>query len=134
MTADERYAGNQGNIHFLMAFSPRGILGEVLILFSQRVVLKEVTLDDWRAFSEGLGRVFRFFKAKHMDSFNLSIFSGNGEGAQSRVYARLVPRILIPPWNTSDINYFEKLHEEVICVVSPEELCGELKPFFSQSS
>jgi len=134
MKTDERYAGNQGDIHFLMAFSPGGILGEVVILFSQRVVLKDVTLDDWRAFSEGLVRVFRFLKTKNIDSFNLSIFSGKAEGVQSRVYARLVPRILIPPWNTSDINYFEKLHEEVICVVSPEELCGELKPFFSQSS
>jgi hypothetical protein len=105
-----------------------------LILFAKRVVLKDVTSDDWRAFSDGLVRVFQFFKAKHIDSFNLSIFSGNGEGVQSRVYGRLVPRILIPPWNTSDINYFEKLHEEVICVVSPEELCEELKPFLSQSS
>jgi galactose-1-phosphate uridylyltransferase len=131
MKADERYAGNQGDIHFLMAFSPGGILGEILILFPHCFVLKEVTSDDWKAFSEGLVKVFRFFKSKHIDSFNLSIFSGSGEGVRSRVYARLVPRILIPPWNTSDINYFEKLHEEVICVVSPEELCGELKPFFS---
>ena len=96
MKTDERYAGNQGDIHFLMAFSPGGILGEVVILFSQRIVLKEVTLDDWRAFSEGLVRVFRFFKAKHIDSFNLSIFSGNAERVQSRVSSPIGWRTVSP--------------------------------------
>ena len=32
----KRYLGNQGNIHFLTAFSPHGILGEVMALFSHR--------------------------------------------------------------------------------------------------
>jgi hypothetical protein len=36
----------------------------------------------------------------------------------------------LPPWNTSDINYFEKLHGEVICVISPEEWSQEIKPYF----
>jgi hypothetical protein len=38
--------------------------------------------------------------------------------------------MIIPPWNISDINYFEKLHDEVMCVVSPEGFCENLKPFF----
>jgi UDPglucose--hexose-1-phosphate uridylyltransferase len=126
----KRCLGNQGNIHFLTAFSPRGILGEVMVLFSQRSTMEALTPDDFGKFSEGLIRVFRFFKAKHIESFNLALFSGNDDGVQSWVYARLCPRMLLPPWNTSDINYFEKLHDEVICVISPEEMCEELKPFF----
>jgi UDPglucose--hexose-1-phosphate uridylyltransferase len=126
----ERYTGSLGDIHFLMAFSPLGILGEVLILFSHRPLIKKLTPKDWRDFSEGLTRVFRFFKTQHIESFNLAIFSGNDESVQSWVYARLCPRMTLPPWNTSDINYFEKLHDEVICVISPEEVCKELKPFF----
>ena len=126
----ERYVGNQKEVHFLMAFSPLGILGELLILFAHKASLKEVSPGDWEALSEGLVRVFQFFEKKYIRSFNLSLFSG-GEEDTDWVYARLCPRILIPPWNTSDINYFEKLHDEVICVVSPEEMCKELKPFFS---
>ena len=67
----------------------------------------------------------------HILSFNLSLFSGNVKGIQSWVYGSLCPRMIIPPWNISDINYFEKLHDEVMCVVSPEEFCENLKPFFT---
>ncbi len=126
----ERYIGKIGNIHFLTAFSPLGILGEVLILFSNKDRIEELTAQDWEDFSEGLVKVFRFLKAQHIESFNLSVFSGGGNGVRSWVYGRLCPRIAIPPWNTSDINYFEKLHDEVICVVFPEEMNEELKKFF----
>jgi galactose-1-phosphate uridylyltransferase len=127
---DKRYIGNHENVHFLTAFSPMGILGEILILVSQRSSIKELNLSNWESFSEGLVKVFGYFKGKSIESFNLSIFSGGGNGVRSWVYGRLCPRITIPPWNTSDINYFEKLHDEVVCVVSPEEMCEELKASF----
>jgi UDPglucose--hexose-1-phosphate uridylyltransferase len=127
---EERYIGNEGEIHFVAAFSPLGVLGEIVILFSHRAALRELTPGDWEAFSEGLKKIFRFFESRHIHSFNLSLFSGGGEGAGPRVYGRLCPRMSIPPWNTSDINYFEKLHDEVICVIPPEEMCAWMKPFF----
>jgi UDPglucose--hexose-1-phosphate uridylyltransferase len=133
MRRGERYAGSCGDVHFVMAFSPLGILGEILILFSNRSDLREMSITDWQNFSEGLTRLFGYFKAGHIQSFNLSIFSGGGEEVGSKVYARLCPRMVIPPWQTSDINYFEKLHDEVICVVPPEEMCRELRPFFEPS-
>jgi galactose-1-phosphate uridylyltransferase len=126
----ERYIGRMGDIHFLISFSPIGILGEILLLFSGRTAIKELNTKDWEDLSRGLIRVFRFFREKHIESFNLSIFSGNEREVSSWVYGRVCPRIILPPWNTSDINYFEKLHDEVISVVSPEEMCEEIKPFF----
>jgi galactose-1-phosphate uridylyltransferase len=127
---NERYVGKEGDIHFLTSFSPSGILGEILFLFSNKTTIKELTIKDWEDFSEALTKVFKYFKSKSIESFNLSIFSGGGEEVPSWVYGRLCPRIAIPPWNTSDINYFEKLHDEVICAVSPEEICKEIKPFY----
>jgi hypothetical protein len=88
-------------------------------------------VTDWEDLAEGLNRVFHFFKTTHIGSFNLSLFSGSGEGVRSWVYARLCPRIIIPPWGTSDINYFERLHDEVICVFPPEEMFKNLKPYFA---
>ena len=127
----ERYLGNCGRIHFLIAFSPVGILGEILVLFSDRFSINELLVTDWEDLAEGLNRIFRFFKTTHIGSFNLSLFSGSGEGVRSWVYARLCPRIIIPPWGTSDINYFERLHDEVICVFPPEEMFKNLKPYFA---
>jgi len=126
----KRYLGRFGDIHFIVAFSPRGVLGEIIILFSYREALEDLSLKDWRDFSEGLLRVFRYLKEKGVEGFNLSIFSGNSDGVKSWVYGRLCPRVMLPPWGTNDINYFEKLHGEVICVVTPEELCEELRPYF----
>lgn len=126
---EERYIGHQGDVYFLTAFSPRGIFGEVLILFSNRCAIDEVRPGDWTDFSQGLTKVFQYLKG-HIVSFNLSLFSGNTGEARSWVYARLCPRMIVPPWQTNDINYFEKLHGEVMCVISPEELCKNIKPFF----
>jgi UDPglucose--hexose-1-phosphate uridylyltransferase len=132
MKRGERYISHQGDVYFLTAFSPRGIFGEFLILFSNRSTIDEVNTEDWVDFSQGLIRVFQYLKG-HVPSFNLSLFSGNGDGVRSWVYGRFCPRMIIPPWHTSDINYFEKLHDEVMCVVSPEELCKDVKPFFTGS-
>ena len=125
----ERYIGHQGDVHFLTAFSPRGMFGEILILFSDRLTIDQVNTEDWTYFSQGLTHIFQYLK-NHIVSFNLSLFSGNVEGTRSWVYGRLCPRMIIPPWNVNDINYFEKLHDEVMCVISPEELCRDLKVFF----
>jgi UDPglucose--hexose-1-phosphate uridylyltransferase len=127
---DERYVGRQGNVHFLTAFAPHGMFGEILVIFSDRSTIDEVNAEDWTHFSQGLTNVFQYLK-NHTVSFNLSLFSGNVEGTRSWVYARLCPRMIIPPWNINDTNYFEKLLGEVMCVISPEELCRDLKVFFT---
>ena len=101
-----------------------------MALFIHRFTIDDVTPEDWVHFSEGLTKIFCYLKERQIFSFNLSLFSGTIPEVQSWVYATVCPRMLIPPWNTSDINYFEKLHGEVICVISPEELSEGLSPFF----
>ena len=86
--------------------------------------------EDWTHFSQGLINVFQYLKS-HVVSFNLSLFSGNVKGTRSWVYGRLCPRMIIPPWNVNDVNYFEKLHDEVMCGISPEEFCKDLQVFFA---
>ena len=132
MSCGERYLGRCGDVHFLAAYSPQGILGEIITLFAHRFTIDDITEEDWTHFSDGLTRIFRYLKERQTCSFNLALISGTNPEVQSWAYARLIPRILIPPWNTSDINYFEKLHGEVICVVSPEEMAEGLRPFFSE--
>jgi UDPglucose--hexose-1-phosphate uridylyltransferase len=132
MKHGERYLGHCGDVHFLAAFSPQGILGEIIALFAHRFTIDDIMEDDWAQFSDGLTRIFRYLKENQTFSFNLALFSGTDPEVQSWVYAKLCPRILIPPWNTSDINYFEKLHGEVICVVSPERMAEGLKLFFQK--
>ena len=126
----ERYVGSRGNVHFLTAFSPGGSWGEVLALFAGRPTVGGLTIDDWTDFSEGLTAMLRYLKSKALDGFNLAVYSADEGQNRSWVYARLCPRTTFPPWGTSDVNYFEKLHGEVFCLISPEKMCEELKPFF----
>lgn len=132
MERGQRYIGCQGDIHFLAAFAPKGIFGEILILFPKRNLIEEITQEDFTDFSKGLINIFKYLKT-HTLSFNLSLFSGDPDDKGSCVYGRLCPRMLVPPWNTSDINFLEKLHHEVMCTVSPEELCQELSQIFKTS-
>ncbi len=128
----ERYLGSFGDVHFLVSFSPGGIFGEVTILFMHRETVGEITEEEWTNFSEGLIRIFQFLKERQNCSFNLALVSGTFPEVRSWTYAKLVPRMLIPPWNTSDINYFEKLHGEKICVISPEDMAEGIRPFFGR--
>jgi UDPglucose--hexose-1-phosphate uridylyltransferase len=131
MKRGQRYLGQEGDVHFSVAFSPRGILGEINIFFANRPLFDDIMEEDWTHFSVGLNKLFRYLKERQTFSFNLALFSGTVPEVHSWVYARLCPRMLIPPWNTSDINYFEKLHDEIICVISPEEMAEGLKPLFA---
>lgn len=128
--AGERYIGKIGETHFCSSFSPLGILGEILVLFEGRENLSDLSAKNWSDFSEGLVRIFKYLIDTRTYSFNLSLFSGTWEGVRNWVYGRLCPRTTMPPWGTSDINYFEKLHGEVICVLSPETLAKEIQPYF----
>gem|GEM_PF-6014886 len=38
-----------------------------------------------------------------------------------------MPKVSLPPQGTSDANYFEKGHDEVISVISPDDLAVEIK-------
>ena len=64
-------------------------------------------------------------------SFNMSLYAPMINDKNFWVQGKIVPRFEINPLGTSDINYFEKLHNEVICPVVPEELCRALQPYFS---
>jgi hypothetical protein len=38
-----------------------------------------------------------------------------------------------PPLETSEINYFERLHGEMLTTMPPEEVCGELRDFLRRA-
>jgi hypothetical protein len=59
----------------------------------------------------------------------MAIYSGFGED-HFKTHAKLIPRALLPPMNTSDINYFNTLHNEVLTIFKPEDICAEARPFF----
>ncbi len=126
-----RHIARTGAIDWLAAFAPRGMAGEVRFVFSGRNSLFALTGEDWEFFFEGLSRIFRYLKEAGLVSFNLAIYGALRDDSLLTVQGSVIPRFVVLPLGASDINYFEKLHNEVICPIVPENLCTELKPFFA---
>jgi galactose-1-phosphate uridylyltransferase len=61
----------------------------------------------------------------------MAIYSGLDSG-HFRTHAKLIPRALLPPMDTSDINYFNMLHDEVLTIFRPEDICERAKSFFER--
>ncbi|MGQ9677612.1 MAG: hypothetical protein ACUVX1_18275 [Chloroflexota bacterium] len=126
----ERYVASTGPVHWLVPFAPKGII-DVMAVFEERASVLDLERDDWSAFADGLASVMRYLGSLNFHSLNMSLISGlRGEDALWTT-AHVVPRFSIfEAIGTSDINYFEALHEEVLTRVRPEDVGRDLQPFF----
>lgn len=126
----ERFIADTGSICWLAPFSPKGMAGEVDFIFkgiSSVFDVGEAALDELLS---GLSKVFTFLAGKNYISFNMALYAAMNGGDNLWVQGKIVPRLELNALGTSDLNYFEKLHDEIICLVMPEQLCGELKALF----
>jgi galactose-1-phosphate uridylyltransferase len=122
-----RYLFSQGRVAFLSSFSPGGMFGEILMLFAGIHTLDDITDHDWHSFVIGLIRVLKCFNRLFLDQFNMTLLLNLNRDVDFCVQARLMPRLTMPPWGTSDVNYFEKGHDEIIVAFSPEDLAEEIR-------
>ncbi len=122
-----RYLFRAGAVRFLASFSPGGIFSEVLALFEGKTALRDAAASDWQDFIKGLIRVLRCFHRLNLDCLNMTLLLSRHGDADTWIQARIMPRVRIPPWETSDVNYFEKGHEEKVVVFAPEALAEEIR-------
>jgi UDPglucose--hexose-1-phosphate uridylyltransferase len=127
---DERFIASTGNIEWIASFAPRGMAGEIWFVFNGKKSIFKLIDEDFHELLTGFSRLFRFFDEKNFISFNMTLFATLVEDDNLWVQGRLLPRFVILPLGTSDVNYFEKLHNEILCTVNPEEMCKELKCLF----
>jgi UDPglucose--hexose-1-phosphate uridylyltransferase len=128
--AGERYIADTGAVCWLAAFSPKGMAGEIDFIFKEKTSFFEVAEADFEEMLVGLSRVFKYLSAVNFMSFNLTLYATMVEEKVLWVQGKITPRFEINALGTSDVNYFEKLHNEIICLAVPEQMCGELKPYF----
>jgi galactose-1-phosphate uridylyltransferase len=129
--ADERFIASTGAIVWLTAFSPKGMAGEVDFYFKEKTSFFDLTEKNFDELLSGLSKIFRHLYTNHFMSFNLSLYATMTPDKHFWVQGKIIPRFELNPLGTSDINYFEKLHDEIICPIPPEQLCKELRPFFA---
>jgi len=125
----ERYIGNTDSICWLTSFAPRGRLLDILAIFQHKDSLLNISDQEFRHFSAGLERVFRYIDEQNFYSFNLSITSGIAGEDHFWTQARIIPRMTLG-LDTSDCSYHEAIHDFHLVARSPEDNCRELKKYF----
>jgi galactose-1-phosphate uridylyltransferase len=124
----ERFIGEVGGATWLTSFAPKGFI-DIMAVFKEARAIADITESDWLDFSRGLSAAMKFLDSRGFYSFNMAIYSGLGDG-HFRTHAKLIPRALLPPMDTSDVNYFNMLHDEVLTIFKPEEICEQARGFF----
>ncbi|MFH1034557.1 MAG: hypothetical protein V1806_08630 [Pseudomonadota bacterium] len=125
-----RWLGRLGPASWLTPFAPRAIF-DVMALIPGDKGLLDLKPAQVAKLAEGISRVLRFFEAQGVGSFNMALHTQLKPGAGLPMMLRLVSRVDIPPMGIDEINYFEKLHDEMITFLPPEELAQRLRPHWA---
>ena len=125
----ERYIGNTGNICWLTSFAPKGFV-DILAIFQHRDSFMSISDQEFKDFSIGLQRVFRYMSDQNFYSFNLSITSGLAGDNYFWTQARLIPRLFLTGIDTTDVDYRLFLQDLRFGMRHPEDICLEVKEYF----
>lgn len=121
-----RWIGQVGPAGWVVPFAPRAIY-DVMALVPGGRTLMDLTPAQVRKLAQGICRVLAFFEQKGVAYFNLGLHTALDPAAGLPLMLRMVSRIHIGPMQVDEINYFEKLHDEMLTFVPPEELAAELR-------
>ena len=128
----ERYIGHTGMVHWLSAFAPLGII-EIMALWEGANDFLTIPENGLKDFSQGLVQVLRFFGSKNIYSLNMALYLVLEKQDHFPLLAKIIPRIELPPLNVSEINYFERLHHEILSFYPPEDVAAEIRNFLDET-
>lgn len=126
-----RWVARRGRVAVLTPFAPVGF-HEVWLVVSGCRDITELTGDDCADLGASLSRVLGAYHGLNLTSFNWAMY-GAGPAPTDRysTLLRVVSRSNAEPLYRSDVTYFEKLHDEAMIDLTPEELAEVLRPRFA---
>lgn len=125
----ERWVGRLGPAGWVAAFAPRAIF-DVMALVPGLKTLPGLKPPQVVKLAEGVCRVLRYFQDKGVGAFNLALHTCLEGRDDLPLMLRLVSRVEIPPMGVDEINYFEKLHDEMLTFIRPEQVASELRAYW----
>jgi UDPglucose--hexose-1-phosphate uridylyltransferase len=127
----KRYMGSLGSSHWLASFVSLGILGEVMGVFPDVFSIDDFAETHTQALVSGLLRVFSYYRANDIYSFNAALFFGPPEQNYFATHFRIIPRTFLNMRDfASDSNFLQMLLGEPVSVVMPEDVCDAAKQHF----
>jgi galactose-1-phosphate uridylyltransferase len=126
-----RSVGRIGRVAWLTPFAPSGF-HEVWGILDGAADITELTEQDVNSLGAGLSRVLAAYYQWNLTSFNFSIIGGGPRAAEQRyqVVLKVLSRSNAEPMYRSDVTYFERLNDEALIDLSPEEIAEGLRPMF----
>lgn len=122
-----RWIGERGNVAWVHAYAPKSH-NDFVAIFRDRLSIEQITETDWTDFAKSLQAVFASLTEQGIASFNMLMhFAKDG----SPVHARFIPRLVLNELGTSDINFFQSLHQEPLVYKKPEEIAKLARKHFS---
>jgi galactose-1-phosphate uridylyltransferase len=127
----ERYLGAIGRTHWLTAYAPMGVAGDVLAVVEKTRCTLDLTDGDLLDLASGLIKVMREYDKMGIYSFNLNFFTGRKTDDHTRLHLLFSPRTFFSQkLGTPDIGALRNLFNETLCMAYPEEINGLLKKGF----
>lgn len=127
----ERWIGAKGNIAWMHAFAPKSH-NDFIAVFRDKTKVSRITEDDWTNFATSLKAIFATLNEQGFASFNMALNFISKEDNDIAIHARLIPRLTIGQLNTSDINFFQSLHNEPLSYKNPEEIAKLARQYFEK--
>jgi len=127
----ERYIGRIRDSHWLSSFVSFSFYGDIICIFPDVFSIDDITGDHIDDLVSGLRNVFRYYESIDIYSFNAALFLGPKDQQSFSCHFRISPRTFLNTRDFApDMNFFQAILAEPICVKLPEKLCREVKSFF----
>ncbi|RST73089.1 hypothetical protein D4T97_014515 [Siminovitchia acidinfaciens] len=117
----ERWIAEAGTIGWLHAFAPKSH-NDYISIFQNATSIEDIEDADWHHFANGLQNIFSLLIEQGFPSFNLVLSIDPEE--KEPIHVRLIPRMTLGALDTSDINFFQVLHQEPLTYKAPEVIAA----------
>jgi galactose-1-phosphate uridylyltransferase len=130
-----RWIGQIGPVAWLTPFAPSGF-HEVWGVVGGVSDVVDLDREATAALGAGLSGVLATYRSWNLTSFNFALTGGGPDAAASgyQVLFRVVSRSNAEPMYRSEVTYFERLHDEALIDVGPEEIAAGVRAVLSSAS
>jgi UDPglucose--hexose-1-phosphate uridylyltransferase len=130
----ERFLTTHDGVSWVVPFAPLGIIGDVLAIVPGATTPESVTPATVDALVSGIRRLFNYYSASQIYSFNASFFFASDSEADFPLQVRFTARTFLntrffPP----DTNFFQMQLQQPMCVIRPEDICRDIRPYFNSN-
>jgi UDPglucose--hexose-1-phosphate uridylyltransferase len=127
----QRYLGKIGRTHWMTAFAPMGVAGDVLAVLEDARCTLDLTAQDLADIAAGLAGVIAEYDKMGIYSFNMNFFTGTADDGHFRFHLVFSPRTFFSQkLGTPDVGALRNLFNETLCMAYPEEINTLLKGRF----